>query len=122
MRSNAPPLLLLPDILKIFLAFSVTLIILSSTMSIDGPFLDNPSVLPLSSYHNAKRGIACICEGLIFLGKATGELLIFFIFLAGLGFALLVVLPFRLALYLLDWMKPDHIDTLPRFEPREKTL
>jgi hypothetical protein len=87
-------------------------------MSFDGPFLENPSALPLSSYHNAKRGIAYICKGLIFLGKATGELLMFMIILAGLGFALLIVLLLRLALYIFD----NHIDTLPRFEPRQKTL
>ena len=90
-------------------------------MSFDGPFLENLSALPLSSYRNAKRGIACICEGLIFLRKATGHLLMFILFLAGLGFALVVGLPLRLALYLFDWMKPNPTDTLPIFEPREKT-
>jgi hypothetical protein len=90
-------------------------------MSFHGPFLENPSALLLSSYRNAKRGIVCICEGLIFLGKATGHLLMFILFLAGLGFTLLVGLPLRLALYLFDWIKPTPIGTLPIFEPREKT-
>ena len=91
-------------------------------MSIDGPFLENPSALPLSSYRNAKRGISCIYEGLIFLGKATGDLLLFIITLAGLGFTLLFVLLLYLVLYLFDWMKPNYIDTLPRFKPREKAI
>ncbi len=91
-------------------------------MSFDGPFLENRTSLPLRSYHNAKRGFACICEGLVFFGEATKDLLTFIIILAGLGLAFLIVLPLRLTLYLFDWMKPNHIDTLPRFEPRQKTL
>ncbi len=81
-------------------------------MSFDGPFLENPTALPLSSYNNAKRGVACIFEGLIFLGKATLDLLAFIIILAGLGFAFLLVLPLRLLLYLFDWIKPNHRKTL----------
>ena len=121
--SNAPPLLLLHNILEIFFAFQVTLIVLSSIMSFDGPFLENPTALPLSSYNNAKRGVACIFEGLIFLGKATGDLLTFIRILVGLGLAILLInLPLYLGLYLYDRMKRNRIDTLPRFEPRQKTL
>jgi len=91
-------------------------------MSFDRPFLENPSVLLLSLYHNAKQGITYIYKGLIFLGKATRALLMFILILIGLGIMVFIVSLLRLILYLFDWMKPNYIDILPRFKPRQKTL
>lgn len=91
-------------------------------MSFDGPFLEHYDALALRLYRNAKRGIACICEGLYFLGKMIGDLFLIVVFTSGLCFAFLISLPFRLLLYLFDYMKPDPPDTLPRFEPRPKDL
>jgi hypothetical protein len=52
------------------------------------------------------------------IGKATINLLMVIFFLTALGYAYLITLPLRL----FDWIKPNHPDTLPRFEPRQKTL
>lgn len=90
-------------------------------MSTDGPFLECYDTIALRSYYNAKRGIACIYKGLILIGKATKDLLVVMIILVGLGYAFSITLLLRLSLRLFHWMKPNRPDTLPRFEPLQKT-
>ncbi len=75
-------------------------------MSTDGPFIECYPAIALRSYHDAKRGITCVYEGLILIGMAAIDLFMVIFFLIALGYAYLVALP----LHLFHWMKPNHPD------------
>ncbi len=78
-------------------------------MSTNGPFLESYGTKALRSYHDAKRGIACICEGLILIGKATKDMLGVMIILFGLGYAFLITLLLRLSLRLDETQPPRYL-------------
>jgi hypothetical protein len=137
---NRPiPLLLLGNCCVFFTPCNIleTTFAILSIMPNDGPLLERYPSIALASYHHARRGLAYIYEGLMLVGKAIVHLLGVVLLLFALGLAYsenllyclvlftainLVNWPSRIVRRLVRWIRPNHPDTLPIFQPRRKTL